>query len=137
MQSKEGSFNLSGQVAIASGETSIGHIDTKHVFVDPPSAITANSQKPVQMVKVEVQEIDGHDSQSEDIYSRVIRHAYFPFLLKCHKFIIVGWVVLIIIGIKFGLQFLSSTSSDLSIPNGTPSQTVSNLFVSKYPNVST
>ena len=76
-------------------------------------------------------------SSHQDMFVGFLRKFYFPFLLKTCKMIPLLWLVLVIIGMKVGTQFLSATSSDTVFPKGTPSETANNLYVEKFPNLST
>jgi uncharacterized membrane protein YdfJ with MMPL/SSD domain len=61
--------------------------------------------------------IEGHD---DDIFARVIKKWYFPFLVRNCRWILLSWVAIFIVTIYYGPSFLSLTKSDLDIPPDTP-----------------
>jgi hypothetical protein len=75
---------------------------------------------------------DGHD----DFYLKFLRNIYFPFYAKYHVHICCAWLAIFIVCIIFGPAFLSSTRSNLDLPDGTPSAAAVKAFQDNYPSAS-
>jgi hypothetical protein len=77
-----------------------------------------------------------YGSNHDESFKKLIRNFYLPFLIRLNKLVILLWIIALIVCLKFGPSFLSSTSSDISIPKGTPIYDADAAFQSKYPNAS-
>jgi hypothetical protein len=70
-------------------------------------------------------------------YDYILRKAYFPFLLRYHKFVVVAWIIIVGICAVYGPAFLTKTRSSLKLPPGAPSLAALKAFETNYPTAST
>jgi hypothetical protein len=149
MEQKEQHHHLNGHGAIVAGHQFSGLVQPRNKQEENATSFDAPESRLNMSKVVDERPSTGRDddnenhltwrtaSPSDDLYVRILRSIYFPFLIRFNKAVLLSWLVLVIIGLKFGLQFLSSTSSDVAIPDSTPSKAANDIFVSRYPNVST
>ena len=71
----------------------------------------------------------GHD----DLWTRVLRRYYFPFLVRHSGKVLIVWLITFVLCIIWGPAFLSSTKSNLDLPKGTPSAKAIDAFSKNYP----
>lgn len=93
-------------------------------MIDQPPAPTS----PPSYLKIE---------ENDDIFARVIKRYYFPFILKHCKWILLAWTAIFVVTIYFGPGFLSLTKSDLDIPADSPAGQAIQAFKNNYPKTST
>jgi hypothetical protein len=74
--------------------------------------------------------------KGEDLYAKLLKSYYFPFLLKYNRHVCFLWLAIFVVSIVFGPAFLGLTKSDLDLPAGTSSQEASTAFKQNYPNLS-
>lgn len=74
--------------------------------------------------------------EHDDVFIFFLKKFYFPFLLKFHNFVCLGWLAIFIICIVYGPAFLSSTRSNLELPKNAPSTIAVDAFVKNYPEAS-
>lgn len=71
--------------------------------------------------------------KNDDWYLQFIKAFYFPMLLKYNRHFCLLWLVVFIIAIIFGPEFLSLTRSDLDVPSDTPIASALKAFKANYP----
>lgn len=98
----------------------------------------ANSSKKVSEKKnIENQlSTDSRQNHKDDLFVIFIRQQYFPFLKRFHKYVCFIWLVIFIISVVYGPNFLSATVSNLDLPKGTPSAAAIEAFQANYPDTS-
>ena len=70
------------------------------------------------------------------MYVRFLRSRYFPFLVKYNKYICLLWIIVFIICLIYGPNFLSNTKSNLDLPKNSPSNVSLAAFKKYYPDFS-
>ena len=71
--------------------------------------------------------------KNDDWYLQFIKLFYFPLLLKYNRHFCLLWLVVFVIAIIFGPEFLSLTRSDLEVPSDTPIASALKAFKANFP----
>lgn len=95
-----------------------------------------NSSSSVQNLVVDESKLPISVTEHDDLFVYFLRKFYFPFLMKYHKFVAGGWLVVFVICIIYGPKFLSLTRSNLDLPKNAPSTVAIDAFISNYPDAS-
>jgi hypothetical protein len=118
--------------------------DNNELNVHEPSLIIENENK--DEIKHIEENISISPSKNEiskeldiemQLYERILHKYYFPFQIKYHNYICIAWLIIFIISFIYGPGFLTSTRSDLDLPEGTPSFEAIETFRDNYPDTST
>jgi uncharacterized membrane protein YdfJ with MMPL/SSD domain len=87
-----------------------------------------------EYVAVPVSALPAGDADESE--NSLVKDYYFPFLQRYNKYILVMWLAVFAVSVAFGPQFLSLTSSDVSLPSNLPSVEAISVYNDNYPDAS-